>query len=373
MSTTTPEPTTEVTTFRGRTLEELLPQIRDQLGPDAIVVRQRDGLMGGIGGFFQQRFVEVEARTGAPRIDVYDEEPDAPPTPESFASMLADAETDADPIVTAAAFAPPVGGSEPLALPEPPDAEPAQPAEPAPSTAVAPPPRLPVAEPAPTASPQPSLAVELQRAGMSASFAARLLADAEAHELPFADGDLRAATRRAVARRIPTSLPHRAGGLAVAFAGPGSTACADALASAYERAGRRAHAVATLEQARVRLERAAPDAVLALDLPPIAAERDEADALARRLQAIQLDELLLVLPAELDLLSARALHERLAPLAPTGIALAAAAARGGDPHDQLGAALELACTTRLPLAYVLSDDGAIAPADPTTLAERLLP
>jgi hypothetical protein len=354
MSTTTPEPTTEVTTFRGRTLEELLPQIRDQLGPDAIVVRQRDGLMGGIGGFFQQRFVEVEARTGAPRIDVYDEEPDAPPTPESFASMLADAETDADPIITAAAFAPPVGDPEPPAPPELPAVEPM------PAAAATPPP---VTAP---------LAVELQRAGMSASFAARLLADAEAHELPFADGDLRAATRRAVARRIPTSLPHRAGGLAVAFAGPGSTACADALASAYERAGRRAHAVATLEHARTRLERAAPDAVLALDLPPIAAGRDEADALARRLQAIQLDELLLVLPAELDLLSARALHERLAPLAPTGIALAAAA-RGGDPHNQLGAALELACTTRLPLAYVLSDDGAIAPADATTLAERLLP
>jgi flagellar biosynthesis GTPase FlhF len=85
-------------TFRGRTLEELLPQIREQLGPDAVVVRQREGLMGGIGGFFQQRFVEVVARAGAPRIDVYDEEP---ATPESVAALLAEAE-DADAVVTAA-------------------------------------------------------------------------------------------------------------------------------------------------------------------------------------------------------------------------------------------------------------------------------
>jgi flagellar biosynthesis GTPase FlhF len=65
----------ELRTYRGRTLEELLPQIRDELGADAIVVRQRDGLMGGIGGFFQQRFVEVDARAGHPRVDVYDEPP----------------------------------------------------------------------------------------------------------------------------------------------------------------------------------------------------------------------------------------------------------------------------------------------------------
>lgn len=337
-----------VTTFRGRTLEELLPQIREQLGPDAIVVRQRDGLMGGIGGFFQQRFVEVDAKSGpvhpGPRIDVYDEEP--APTPESFAALLADAESDgaADPIVTAAAFAPPVGDSQPAALPEP------TPAEGEPRTAVA-----------------PTLTAELTAAGMSATFAERLVADAEAHELPFAGGDERAAVRRALARRIPTSLPHRAGGLAVAFAGPGSTACADALATAYKRAGRDARALASLDRAQARLERADADgdAVLALDLPPIATDRTEVAALAERLDRLTLDELVAVLPADLDLPSARALLDRLQPLGPTALALDARDAR-------LGAALELACTTRLPLAYARSEAG-IAPADPTALAERLLP
>lgn len=373
-----------VTTFRARTLEELLPQIRDQLGPDAIVVRQRDGLMGGIGGFFQQRFVEVDAKAGGPRVDVYDEEP--PPAPESFAALLADAETDADPIVTAAAFAPPVGDSRPLALPEPAPAEggprirqsPAQSdprsSESAPLDAqAAPAPKLAAELPAPSepasldarTATALALTAELTDAGMSHAFAERLIQDAEAHELPFADGDLRTAVRRALVRRIPTAMPYRAGGLAVAFAGPGSTSCADALATAYKRAGRDARAVATLDQARARIERGNPDQLVALDLPPIASERAEVAALAERVQAIQLDELLMVLPADLDLPSARALHERLAPLAPTGIALACA------PSFAPGAALELACTTRLPLAYVL--DGAIAPADPTSLAERLLP
>ncbi|HEV7772077.1 MAG TPA: hypothetical protein VGO48_02175 [Conexibacter sp.] len=375
----------DVTTFRGRTLEELLPQIREQLGPEAIVVRQRDGLMGGIGGFFQQRFVEVDAKRGGPRIDVYDEQP--PPVPESFAALLADAETDgeADAIVTAAAFAPPVGHSQPPVLPEPPAAEggprirpagagsdPRSSAEPTPLAAqtVAAPPAAglpPATEPASLAAQAvmaPTLIAELTNAGMSHAFAEKLVTDADAHELPFAQ-DLRQATRRALARRIPTSLPHRAGGLAVAFAGPGSTACADALATAYKRAGRDARAVASLDRAQARLERENPDEILALDLPPIATERAEVVALAERLDQLTLDELVAVIPADLDLPSARALLDRLGPLSPTALAI--------DAHGaQLGAALELACTTRLPLAYALSDAG-IAPADPATLAERVLP
>src|SRR5215207_11345762 len=60
----------EIKTFRGRSLEEVLPQVRSELGADAIVVRRREGLAGGVGGFFQRSFVEVEAR---PALD--DEKP----------------------------------------------------------------------------------------------------------------------------------------------------------------------------------------------------------------------------------------------------------------------------------------------------------
>src|SRR3954469_10266166 len=54
--------TSETKTFRGRSLEEVLPQIRADLGADAIVVRRREGLAGGVGGFFQRSYVEVDAR-----------------------------------------------------------------------------------------------------------------------------------------------------------------------------------------------------------------------------------------------------------------------------------------------------------------------
>lgn len=46
--------------FRGETLEDALRQVREELGPEAIVVRQREGVVGGVGGFFGRRCVELE-------------------------------------------------------------------------------------------------------------------------------------------------------------------------------------------------------------------------------------------------------------------------------------------------------------------------
>lgn len=81
-------------TYRGRSLEELIPRIKDELGPDAVILRQRDGLAGGIGGFFQRQFVEVEAQAGdepgpaaaaGSRLDLLD---DAPARPEPYERPL---------------------------------------------------------------------------------------------------------------------------------------------------------------------------------------------------------------------------------------------------------------------------------------------
>ena len=58
--------TQEIKTFRGRSLEELLPQVRSELGPDAIVIRRREGLAGGVAGFFQRSYVELDARRALP-------------------------------------------------------------------------------------------------------------------------------------------------------------------------------------------------------------------------------------------------------------------------------------------------------------------
>ncbi|MGC9220616.1 MAG: hypothetical protein ACP5H2_04590 [Solirubrobacteraceae bacterium] len=70
-------------TYRGRTLAEILPQIREELGPDAVIIREREGLVGGVGGFFAQRVIEVEARRpDGQTIDIYDDLPqDEPQAP----------------------------------------------------------------------------------------------------------------------------------------------------------------------------------------------------------------------------------------------------------------------------------------------------
>jgi flagellar biosynthesis GTPase FlhF len=84
----------ETTVYRGSTLEELLPKIRDELGSDAVIVRQREGIVGGVGGFFGKKCVEVEARPAQRRtampsravVDAYDTgesyEPAFEPLPE---------------------------------------------------------------------------------------------------------------------------------------------------------------------------------------------------------------------------------------------------------------------------------------------------
>lgn len=50
----------ETRTYRGGSLEELLPQILAELGPEAVITKQREGVVGGLGGFFGKRCVEVE-------------------------------------------------------------------------------------------------------------------------------------------------------------------------------------------------------------------------------------------------------------------------------------------------------------------------
>ncbi len=59
--------------YRGRSVDALIEKIQSELGADAIVVRHHKGLTGGIAGFFQRPFVEIEARPGTPRVDRYDD------------------------------------------------------------------------------------------------------------------------------------------------------------------------------------------------------------------------------------------------------------------------------------------------------------
>jgi flagellar biosynthesis protein FlhF len=97
MSTTAPDTHTASAdsaprVYQGRSIEELIPKIQAELGEDAIVLRRRKGLTGGIGGFFQRPFVEIEARRGHPRLDVYDEQDSTPAQLLAPAQSLASAQ-----------------------------------------------------------------------------------------------------------------------------------------------------------------------------------------------------------------------------------------------------------------------------------------
>jgi flagellar biosynthesis protein FlhF len=210
-------------TYVGRSLEELAPQIREELGPDAVILSQREGLKGGVGGFFSTKSIEVLAADRMP-------EKDAPTTAPLDEPMLADtrqgmSETDKEraalvitalgemrarqtPAVTAAAaYAAPLeelvlpdfaGSMGPVELPA---------VEPEPSTPAEPPaadqsasiiveeqlgdhgmliaPRLPEIEHTPSSDDAIALLDELDRAGVASEIARAVVEAAERHLKPF--------------------------------------------------------------------------------------------------------------------------------------------------------------------------------------------
>ncbi len=59
-----------IKTFQGRSLEEVLPQIKEELGPNAVVVGQRTKVQGGVAGFFGTKVIEVTAADQMPSDDM---------------------------------------------------------------------------------------------------------------------------------------------------------------------------------------------------------------------------------------------------------------------------------------------------------------
>ncbi|MGZ6671189.1 MAG: hypothetical protein ACXVFM_02435, partial [Solirubrobacteraceae bacterium] len=229
---------TATKTFRARSLTDALVQVRDELGPDAVVVRRREGLEGGVAGFFQRAVVEIEAQPGgtalltadAPGTSLLDDgaaiilEPmpaaiQIAPTlardaaTAGFAAALATAERttepadpDADADAAAAPRAPamrPHTDAAVDAIPHPRDSAPeVVPVVTVPSTSpvfVA----EPVFVPEPAGAPAPAVgaalaatpdhaeadrvAATLRRAGLSEAFSAAVLDEAMIHGLPFTD------------------------------------------------------------------------------------------------------------------------------------------------------------------------------------------
>jgi flagellar biosynthesis GTPase FlhF len=383
-------------TFRGRSLEEVLPQIKADLGPDAEIVRQREGLTGGVGGFFQRTCIEVEARLAEeepqpapelPRFDAYDDdqpvfEPDVP-TAEGLESpgiqeILRQAVPFADHLEIAASRVEP----EPEPEPEP----------------------QPTFVPTPVAPrPQVADAIEtsLVEAGIRAELAREVVAETVTHLLPFASPRrLRKLVRQQLAGRIPVATPA-AGGRSLAFAGPGGsgkTLCTARLAAAYARGSdlpvvcialRPADGGAELralleplgigvtvadsgEQARAHVAGALSHALVVVDTPAVSpGDAAEVGRLGADLETLGLDEVHLALPSTYSSAVAAELAERLAPLQLTHVALTHM-----DETTRVGALVDHVIHEGRPLSYVSQGTdlpGGIEPADPIDIASLVLP
>src|SRR4051812_8846205 len=118
----------EIKTYRGGSLEELLPKIRDELGPDAVIMRQREGIVGGVGGFFGKKCVEVDvappayaaapspqaAAPAVPRGAVFDAyDTGNAPAPEFPSALELDPELDVDQALTLDEHSFDLAGEEP--------------------------------------------------------------------------------------------------------------------------------------------------------------------------------------------------------------------------------------------------------------------
>jgi flagellar biosynthesis GTPase FlhF len=368
--------------YRGKSLDDVIPKIRAELGENAIVLRRRDGLVGGVGGFFQRPFVEVEAKPGSERLDVYDEQPEDMLPEEAlpgmdFEELLED--LGAEPVE----FEPDI----PTAL------EPALPLEPEPQAAPAP--AAPVGDEVKRSDKAAQLVDELRDAGLSRALAEDLVAEAAEHRAPFAgSSSLRTLTRRALAARIPVAAPVGGGGRIVAFAGAGGAGkslCAERLAAAYGAAsdlaavyvGFRtdpASAAETLaplgvtvasadstSEARAVVAEHGARALVVIDTPTAPKDESALATLAGQVKRIGGVEVHMALPATLSRKAAEELLGRLGAFKPARLALTHA-----DETDHLGPAVDLAIASGVPFSFVL-DGPALTPADPAKLAAGVLP
>ena len=418
--------TSETKTFRGRSLEEVLPQIRADLGADAIVVRRREGLAGGIGGFFQRSYVEVDARAAhddekpletrndrataeglsSPAIRALVDQ--AAPFADALASAQGSVSERAHEVLMAAAQGA-AGEVVPAGLygPQPnrvaiEDAAPVY--EPVAPPAEMIPPAVNEFLPEPAregmGAERPNVAdaheERLVAAGLSAGLAKDIVAEAVAHGLPFAQPrGIKKLIRTTLARRMPVMADLGGEARTIAFVGAGGsgkTSATERLAAAYanvdadvvvvalratdggvglssrlEPLGVSVIAAADAEQAARRLARR--EATLTIVDAPAAGPADKAAVaqIAADLRTLGVNEIHLTLPATLSAAAADELASALAPLGITHIALTHA-----DQTTRPGAPVELAVSGRRALSYVCSRD-AIAPVDPDELAKQLLP
>ncbi len=295
--------------YRGASVEELIPRIQAELGGDAIVVHQNSGLTGGVGGFFQRPFVEIEARRGHPGVDLYDE-PDggAVMPPAVHAPIAPQATRPPQALAPQQAMAPPVYGHTGVVLRD-------TPTEPAPApktvfeptleraprngthpsdleqiddefaavlaeTEVASMPseprgghddeldddsreyverRRPPVAPSPSGRARKSVESSLLGVGFGEELVAELIEAAAAHARPLmpSRSGLARSVRTVLRQRIPSCPPLPTPGATIAFVGPGGsgrTSCCAAILKAYREHSTLPAACATVVAAESRDE-----------------------------------------------------------------------------------------------------------------------
>jgi flagellar biosynthesis GTPase FlhF len=407
--------------------------VRSELGPDAIVIRRREGLAGGVAGFFQRSYVELDARPALPDEKPLEIRSDRA-TAEGLSTPGIQALVEqAAPFADALAAVMPQAGEAPAFEPEPrPAPEPQPEAAPAPANLYGPQPNFeaimaeavqaavtlapalepepvaieevvpepvaaepePVADPEPVPAPADAAALEaaLTGAGLSSTLSAAIVAEAAAHGVPFG-GDLESRVRAAIAGRIHVLSHLGTGARRPAFVGPGGAGKSSAIVHLA-----RAYADADADVVVVALRSPDGGRRLANELEPhgvtvlAAADAEQAQ---RRLARHDAHLTLIDTPAagigddttglaadlaalgatEIHLalpatISAAAADELHSALAPLGITHLALT--HADATARPGAPIEVAMTTRTPLSYVCGRDGA-EPAEPSGLSHRLLP
>jgi flagellar biosynthesis protein FlhF len=420
-------------TYVGRSLEELAPQIREELGPDAVILSQREGLKGGVGGFFGTKSIEVLA---ADRMPENQQAASASTAPEQggmsetdkeraalVIAALGDMRARQTPASQAAAayedvVLPDFAGSiGPVEMP---------PAEPEPEIAPAPEepvysasiiveqqagahgmllaPRLPELPELPDSEAAIALLDELDRAGVSTDIAHAVVEAAERHLHPFQPST---PLRELVRARIRSIVHVEAGWgdsgqRTLAVAGPtgsGKTTVLLKLAERYCAAGlsvgvlalepvptgrtrmgdalddsltfdlRRASSISAVRAARRAF--AGHDIVL-IDTPGSAmVEGPARDALETLLGECEIDELHAVLPLGM---ADRELAHVLGRLVELGANRLLATKL--DETRFSGALLTLAATSQLPLAYLSSGprvNDELDVADGGSICDRILP
>ncbi len=250
-------------------------------------MHRREGLTGGVAGFFQRPYVEIDAIPGGPRIDVYDEEPLPPIAPAAAPTRARNAASPQQPaslgqpvralpqpnrtpfyereplhggsvgryvtghLAELAQSSPakaPVSEAHELSTRSPARAEAGDPFARVLERATSEESVAPTPQPTPTPTPRnpspPSRArarvnvqSRLVSLGTSSSFAEETIEAALAHVVALAPRTpLSKAVGQALVQRIPVAPPLPTGGAAIVLVGPGGagkTSCCAALLSAY--------------------------------------------------------------------------------------------------------------------------------------------